>query len=713
MATAAVPAARPSPLAWLLEFLRDELAPYPGRGALVSRMALSASIVMLVHMVFQIPYGAYSTLYALTISRESTAATLKDLRTSILAFAVADAYVLIGAIIFAGEPILRLAWVLFTFFLMFWALSAVANYQSAVRFGYLLVITISLWDRIIPGERKVVGTLWAIGSLSVAYVITAAVELIFVAIQRLDTITNSLVERLECTAALLRSWSTGVTDPVREQQLTRLTILGTSRMRRELARSGYSPDLTQQMGAVVSLVGRLVDTAANLTHFPVQILQADPPRLNQLADKITELADHLLHKGVSEELDLSVEESSAATVPLLLEMERTVALIGEVLSGAEFVGRYQPLPEAAAPRKPFLVSDAFSNGKHARFAIRGGLAASVCYLTYNLVGWPGISTAVTTCFLTALTTVGASRQKQVLRFSGAVVGGAILGFGAQMFVLPGLDSIAGFLMLFLAVTIPAAWIAASGPRLSYFGVQIALAFYLINLQEFKFQTSLAVARDRVVGILVGLLAMWLIFDQLWESSALADMEHSFVSSVTLLSKLLREPRSPDMHAAIERSYSLRESINKNFDKLRQDADGVMLEFGPDREHNLALRALLLRWQLQLRVIFITRIALQKYRLLLPGFEMPGPVLKAHQEFDNRLADRLEAIADRLQGNGSAGPQDLEPYLPSLEKAVQDCCPAEPPDPLAARTDSFLHLARRIESLWASLEQEVLTRFPGT
>ena len=44
---------------------------------------------------------------------------------------------------------------------------------------------------------------------------------------------------------------------------------------------------------------------------------------------------------------------------------------------------------------------------------------------------------------------------------------------------------------------------------------MALAFYLINLQEFAIQTSLSVARDRVVGILLGLFMMWLVFDQLW------------------------------------------------------------------------------------------------------------------------------------------------------------------------------------------------------
>jgi multidrug resistance protein MdtO len=91
--------------------------------------------------------------------------------------------------------------------------------------------------------------------------------------------------------------------------------------------------------------------------------------------------------------------------------------------------------------------------------------------------------------------------------------------GSQVFILPYLDSIAGFTVLFILVTVMASWFMTSSPRLSYFGLQLALAFYLINLQEFSMQTSLPIARDRVVGILPGLFMMWLVFDQLWGSSA--------------------------------------------------------------------------------------------------------------------------------------------------------------------------------------------------
>ncbi len=132
-----------------------------------------------------------------------------------------------------------------------------------------------------------------------------------------------------------------------------------------------------------------------------------------------------------------------------------------------------------------FVRDALSNPDHFKFGLKGCLAASLCYIIYTALAWPGISTAVMTCVLTALTTVGASRQKQVLRISGAIVGGFIIGMGAQVFILPYLDSIGGFTLLFITVTIVAAWFATSGPRLSYFGVQLALAFYIINLQEFR------------------------------------------------------------------------------------------------------------------------------------------------------------------------------------------------------------------------------------
>ena len=79
-------------------------------------------------------------------------------------------------------------------------------------------------------------------------------------------------------------------------------------------------------------------------------------------------------------------------------------------------------------------------------------------------------------------------------------------------------------------------LAARRRRLSYLGVQAALAFYLINLQEFTIQSSLAVARDRMVGVLLGVMCMWLVFDHLWVRNALQEMQDSFARSLRLLAE---------------------------------------------------------------------------------------------------------------------------------------------------------------------------------
>jgi len=333
------------------------------------------------------------------------------------------------------------------------------------------------------------------------------------------------------------------------------------------------------------------------------------------------------------------------------------------------------------------------------------LTAGLCYIIYNGVDWPGISTAVTTCFLTALSTVGSSRQKQVLRISGAVVGGFLIGMGSQVFILPYLESIAGFTIFFVVVTAFASWFMTSSPRLSYFGVQIAVAFCLIHLNSFAIEPSLSIARDRVVGILFGLIMMWLVFDQLWGASAVSDMKRAFLSAVRLLAQFAREPISRDYNVAAERSYSLREEINNNFDGVRASADGVLFEFGPSRPQDLAWRSRFRQWQPQLQLLFVTEIALWKYRARLPGFELPHTVGAAQRAFDDELARSLEAIADRIEGRSSQV-KLAEGSLERLERAVSSYEGSEPQAATADRFQAFLSLHRRIESLTSSLQKEI-------
>lgn len=696
----------PRPAVWLRDFLRKELAPYPGRGMLVARMVVAVSIVMILTMTLRIPDGAFGAMYALMISRENPKATLQDVKNLALSFIAGAAVVLLGAVVFSAEPMLRVVWDIALFFGLFYSLRALSSYAAAARFGYVVMIAVPVWDKVMTDSEKVDATLWAVAAILLASVVTAVVEFVFATLKPGDSLVDAISERLETIEALLRARMTGMPDPALEQNIDRYAMLGTSRMRRDLERSGYSPRYAEDMGAVVAFVGRLMDIAANLTHFSSRPV---PPegraRLETLIENVAGIRSDLLNGNTPRLRSLPDQADVLAAVPLLREAERTVSLIAGVFSGEKSLGPFAHHLEPEQPPNKLFVSDAFSNPEYIRFALKGCLAATICYLTYNLIDWPQISTCVITCLVTALSTVGSSRQRQLLRFGGAFFGGAV-GMLAQIFLLPGIDTIFGFLLFFIAVSIVAAWISTSGPRLSYFGIQMAIAFYLTNLQEFQFQTSLSIAWDRVVGVLFGLFVMWVVFDQLWGASAIVEMRRSFISSLRLMAQFAREPLKDDTKAALEHSYALRKTINTNFETLREAADGVMLEFGPDRLLDLASRGQILHWQLQLRLIFIARVALFKYRLQLPGFELAQPIQESLRVFDQIQAEALDGIADRMEGRTSPPHRDLKATFDSLQQVVQSCCPALPVEMATAQTQTFLPLARRTESLTRSLDHAI-------
>ena len=547
------------PLVSFRDFLKEELAPYPGRGALVARMVICATLVMLVTMTFRIPYGMHGAVFTLIISRESPRATLKHVRTTVIAFALSAVYIFIGALFSLDDPTLRLLWIIVTLFVAFYAISVTTNYVAATGFGILIAITISVWDMHVPAELKVENTLWAFAQTAMACAITLLVELVYSGFKGGDDLRRSVAERL------------------------------------------VNPKLKSD-------------------NSPVRL----------------------------------------------------------------------------------FARDALSNSDYLKFGLKGCLAASLCYIIYTSLAWPGISTAVVTCILTALTTVGSSRQKQVLRVSGAIAGGVVVGIGAQVFILPYLDSIGGFTLLFIAVTIVAAWIATSSPRLSYFGVQLALAFFVINLQEFRMQTSLAVARDRVIGILLGLFMMGVVFDQLWSVPAVEEMKKAFVTSLRLLGQLFSVPLSKDIRVAIEQTSSLRENINTNLNKLSVLGDGVLFEFGSSRQQDLALRGQIMRWQSEVRMLFLMETTWLNYRLQLPGFELPEGLREAQLEFDDEFARTFESMADRFEGKSSTRKAEFENSVKRLEQTIRTCYSRDSTQQVTAQLQTFQSLWLKIKSLTTSM-----------
>ena len=219
------------------------------------------------------------------------------------------------------------------------------------------------------------------------------------------------------------------------------------------------------------------------------------------------------------------------------------------------------------------------------------------------------------------------------------------------------------------------------------------------------QTSLSVARDRVVGILLGLLMMWLVFDQLWSAPAAVEMKRTFISTLRLLAQLVGEPLPGEKRLVIDRSYALRETISVNFDKVMALADGVLFEFSSSRQQDLALRSRIRQWLPRFRTLFVTRTALLKYRLALPGFELPEPVAVAQREFDDRISKMLDGMANRMESEASGARDNFEHPFERLEQTIKTCC-SEARQQVAEKLRTFLVLSRNIESITVSLDKEM-------
>ena len=697
---------KPRPLTWFWEFLKQELAPYPGRAMTVARMVLAVTLVMIICNTFRIPYAFLGGIYALLISREGPRATLNSAGAVLLLAAAGVAYVLVSVQFVISVPLFHFLWSIGSLFVAFYALRVVTNYGAFVVFALEISIAITIWERHVSAETNVEDTLYLSLVALIAVVVTSCVELALRSTQPGDDIVAPVADRLATVRSVLIAYAEqGSVDQSTEEKVIRLGMLGTSTLRRALQRSDYSPQYKAQMSGVVGLVGTLVDLATALTQLTFEPFSLDQAHLRSLAAGVGTVRSDLMNRRIPSAIEVNTEKEPHR-VPLLREMENTLALIPQAFAGSRSIDEY-PAPSEEIPRSKLIAADAFHNPEHLKFALKGCLAVSACYVIYNAIDWPGMAVPVMlTCFSTAVSTIGTSRQRQVLRFAGFVVGGLLIGMNAQVFILPYLDSIAGFTVLFTLVTAVAAWFMTSSPRLSFFGLQLGAVFYVINMQKFARETSLSVARDRVAGVFLGLLMMWLIFDQLWGAPASVEMRRAFISTLRLFAQFTREPASGDIPLAIQRTSTLRDTINAKFDNVRALADGVLLEFGRSRRVDLALRDRIRRWQPQLRTLFIMRSAFLKYRLQLPGFELPQDVVVSLQAYDEWSAQLLENIADRMEGKKPQERSACSDSVALLGQIRELCREDEPRLLLSEHGATFVPLLRQIDQLTSRLTSQI-------
>jgi uncharacterized membrane protein YccC len=233
------------------------------------------------------------------------------------------------------------------------------------------------------------------------------------------------------------------------------------------------------------------------------------------------------------------------------------------------------LPEGAGPAahspkpKSFFVSDAFTNPAHVHFALKVTFAAMFCYIFYMAIDWSGIHTALITCTFIALESTGATLHKGVLRIGGCVIGGALALF-TIVFLMPHMDTIASLVVVVACASAIAGWVATGTELISYAGLQIAFAFFYSVFQGYAPDTDLDNVRNRVVGILFGLIVTGLVFQYIWPERTIDRLRAALRQALRQLARLVEIPGpESSIEAAKADAHRLIGETSASFDQARR------------------------------------------------------------------------------------------------------------------------------------------------
>jgi multidrug resistance protein MdtO len=512
-----------------LEVLAAELAPREGRWAAVVRIATGSTIAVVIAMIFQIPQPTYMAYIVFLISKDEKNATVTAALGASIAVTLAILLVLGLEIIDTSEPALRLPLMaMATFAAMFTARTFALGPISYLA-GFIIVLLQSVVDDVRSTEALTHLTLWTWVVVCVPIAVTVVVNLLF---------GQGAVAFMERTVLkVLTQWETSLANghyrkSLPEWRAQLLPLL-------EIAQHGSEKRLR---------AGRLTAPVIRALLDALVIFEALPDDLPIAVRE--DLASRLRACRLAIESDASPVMRDSPAPPLQFvgaSSEQSPAVIAArsaLLVPLELIARPAPPPgntEAHHPPRRLFVADAFSNPANWQFALKTTMAVMISYAIYTLLDWPGMRTAIVTCFFVALSSLGETVHKLLLRLSGAVIGGLISGL-CIVFVLPHFTDIGQLCLLIFAVSLGAAWVATSSELLSYAGMQIAFAFFLGILQGYAPATDLTVLRDRVAGIVLGNIAITIIFSTFWPQSARSAMRAALADALRAIGELIRRPR---------------------------------------------------------------------------------------------------------------------------------------------------------------------------
>ncbi|HIG8616902.1 TPA: FUSC family protein [Klebsiella michiganensis] len=485
----------------LWPFLTRELRDAPGRANYTLRLTLSCAVLIVLFMTLHIPFLAVALIVVFYVSQPNVLMIKLVSVVFVLTVSVALGGVLLIIKWTYDYPLIRLVASVILFFCAIYLMRVLGKLGLAFFVVALAVIYAQTFPSMTSQSEILVRLLlWLWVAITTAILVTLLVNACFQQAFPGYQFKARLVVMLRQTARRLSQPDDGTPPP------TVTEIAGQFNQLRSLYQQAARA--TPEIAASPQAWQSLMAAALSCSHLTALLQPGDdhPDARRRIASQLNALADNL---PAAAEVQPLIVPRDGANSAILQEIAEVLARLAR--------GETIPLPQGEVEKAPLLLPDAWSNPAYLHFALKTLLATLLCYVFYTAADWQGIHTIMLSCVIVAQPGLGATMRKTWLRIGGALLA-TLIALLLIVFVQPWTDSLSGLLAMTLPVLALAAWIAAGSERIAYAGIQIGFTFALAFLSWFGPLSNLTELRDRVIGILLGVLVSSIIHLYLWPDS---------------------------------------------------------------------------------------------------------------------------------------------------------------------------------------------------
>jgi len=674
-----------------LDWLRLELAPAPGRWETTIRLVVAVVLVTIISMSLGVPEAAISAYMVFFVTKENRVLTALTGLLLILGVTVAIAASLLLFKWTLDFPALRFVTIAASLFVGMYLSRAFVVGPLGFAIGFVMSAAQSFVDGAPDSEIAVRSLLWLWVVVVYPIALTVVINRFLLPIHPHAVLRQALTRRLDAAlGALRRILGTDQANEKAHAALVDMVTRGSAPLLKlahfaKGKNAAAAPHHAIQSEAIIASERLATAAAAMEARVSGPLDARDRPCAETLLTEITQLRNAISKDGSIQPSDRPA--SAVSDSAELREIDLATAALRDTLEGKTGAPPYSSAPPKPAAKKSLFVADAFINPAHVYFALKVTLAAMACYVIYTGLDWSGIHTAFITCCFIALESTGATTRKASLRLGGCIVGG-LLGFGSILYLVPHMESITSLVLLIAAVSALAGWVAAGSERIAYAGLQIALAFYLSIFQGFAPATDLHAIRDRVAGIILGILVVSLVFGYLWPERTVDRLRTAAALALRNLARLIgisHQGETPESFTeeCVHRRAAVTSSIAECL-RLAELADFENVDPNIPSQPDLSQIVCLTSG---IQDLYITSTALINEASFADWMQLSESEQKRDNEWRKAVADRIDSDARSIEEYRFRHPYDDATTIFAVPKTNFDW----PDEPAFRRRNELIEL----------------------